>query len=83
MPERTCVACRGRRESRDLLRISRRPDGTVAVDPLGSAPGRGAYVCRRDACAAEAPAKLPRALRRRLGDEDLARLAEEIEREIR
>ena len=26
------------------------PDGTVAFDPTGKANGRGAYVCRDEAC---------------------------------
>lgn len=83
MPERTCVACRAKRERSDLLRVARRPDGTVAADPEGKAPGRGAYVCRRAGCVAEAQPRLSRALRRPLTDEDLARLREEMERQIR
>ena len=44
VPERTCVACRKVRPKRDLVRIVRAPDGTIAVDPRGKAPGRGAYI---------------------------------------
>lgn len=32
------------------MRIVRRPDGEVVVDPSGRAPGRGAYICRNLAC---------------------------------
>ncbi len=28
----------------------RAPDGTIAVDPTGRAPGRGAYLCRDASC---------------------------------
>jgi predicted RNA-binding protein YlxR (DUF448 family) len=28
----------------------RAPDGTVAIDPTGRRPGRGAYLCRDAAC---------------------------------
>ncbi|HUG87552.1 MAG TPA: YlxR family protein [Actinomycetota bacterium] len=79
MPERTCVACRAKREKEDLLRIVRRPDGALVV---GAGSGRGAYVCRRGSCAAEAPGRLPRALRVTLGADDLARLRREIEKEL-
>jgi predicted RNA-binding protein YlxR (DUF448 family) len=32
----------------------RAPDGTVRLDPSGRANGRGAYVCRDEACIAGA-----------------------------
>jgi predicted RNA-binding protein YlxR (DUF448 family) len=46
------------------LRIVRTPDGTVAVDPTGRLPGRGAYVCDDPACRTRAagPGFLTRAL---------------------
>ena len=47
---RTCTGCGGEFPKRDLLRIVRRPDGEVVVDPSGRAPGRGAYICRKLAC---------------------------------
>jgi predicted RNA-binding protein YlxR (DUF448 family) len=53
-PTRSCVTCREARAKRDLLRIVRAPDGTVAYDPSGKANGRGAYVCRDEACIAGA-----------------------------
>ena len=33
-----------------MVRIVRRPDGDVAVDPSGRASGRGAYLCEDQAC---------------------------------
>jgi uncharacterized protein len=44
------VFCRTNREKRDLLRVVRTPDGTVRFDASGRANGRGAYVCRDEAC---------------------------------
>jgi predicted RNA-binding protein YlxR (DUF448 family) len=33
-----------------MTRVVRGPDGTVAVDPSGKAPGRGTYICDQDTC---------------------------------
>jgi uncharacterized protein len=53
----------------------------VRVDPVGRAPGRGAYVHRDPACldAALRRGALARALRTGLAKEELARLRTEIE----
>jgi predicted RNA-binding protein YlxR (DUF448 family) len=49
-PTRSCVACRTVRAKRDLIRVVRRPDRTVTIDPTGRLAGRGAYVCQDDVC---------------------------------
>ena len=68
VPSRSCVACRTVRPKRELLRVVRAPDGHVAIDESGRAPGRGAYVCRDGACLQRAVARgaLGRALATRL-----------------
>jgi predicted RNA-binding protein YlxR (DUF448 family) len=43
-PVRTCVACRQTSGKRELIRLHRTSDGTVAVDTTQKAPGRGAYL---------------------------------------
>jgi predicted RNA-binding protein YlxR (DUF448 family) len=50
VPTRSCVACRTARPKRELLRVVRTPDGHVTVDETGRVAGRGAYVCRDEAC---------------------------------
>jgi predicted RNA-binding protein YlxR (DUF448 family) len=50
VPLRTCVACRRKREKAELLRWIVNEDGTAAPDPAAVHPGRGAYVCRDEAC---------------------------------
>lgn len=79
-PERSCVGCRERAPKAELLRIVRTTEG-VRVDPLGRAPGRGAYVHRDPACADAAVRRgaLAGALRVGLAKEELARLRNEIE----
>lgn len=50
IPMRMCVGCREMKPKRELIRVVRGPDGTVSMDPVGKKPGRGAYVCRQEAC---------------------------------
>jgi hypothetical protein len=70
-PSRSCVVCRASREKRDLLRVVRTPDGTVRFDASGRANGRGAYVCRDEACVAGATGRggLARALQARVPED--------------
>ena len=70
-PERSCVACRAKRDKSELLRVVRSPQGAVSLDLSGRAPGRGAYVCQSAACLESAltTKKLARALRVDLNDE--------------
>ena len=49
-PERLCVGCRQLHSKGGMLRIVRAPDGTVAYDPTGKSPGRGAYLCPSSEC---------------------------------
>jgi predicted RNA-binding protein YlxR (DUF448 family) len=51
-PIRTCLGCRTPRPKRELVRLVRRADGRVVVDPSG--PGRGAYVCAEPGCVEKA-----------------------------
>ena len=48
IPERTCVACGSKKPKVELVRVARSPQGKVAVDTTGKAPGRGAYICGPD-----------------------------------
>ena len=84
-PERTCVGCRGKAPKCDAAPVVARPRrGRVAVDPSGSAPGRGAYVHRDRACveAALRSGAFARALRTGLTADAAARLGNDLERRI-
>ena len=63
-PVRTCVGCREEAGKRALIRLVRGPDGAVARDPAGRAPGRGAYLHDDPACLEQARRR--RALQRAL-----------------
>jgi predicted RNA-binding protein YlxR (DUF448 family) len=43
VPERTCIGCRRTSGPAGLVRIARRPDGSLAVGR--GEPGRGAWLC--------------------------------------
>ena len=50
LPQRTCVGCRTVQPKRQLVRLVRKPDGSVEIDPTGKAAGRGAYLHNRAGC---------------------------------
>lgn len=50
VPQRMCGGCREMKTKAELIRVVRSPEGEVFLDPVGKAPGRGAYVCRQAAC---------------------------------
>jgi predicted RNA-binding protein YlxR (DUF448 family) len=50
IPQRTCVACRKKKDKQALIRLVRVADGTVEVDPGERKTGRGAYLCPAREC---------------------------------
>lgn len=50
---RRCVSCREIRHKSEFLRIVKNPAGEIALDFTGKAPGRGAYLCKNEKCAAD------------------------------
>lgn len=45
MPERTCIACRSKRDPDDFFRIVAGPENRVFIELDNRLPGRGAYCC--------------------------------------
>lgn len=88
VPERTCILTRRTAPSEELIRLALGPDGQVAPDVRGRAPGRGAWigVGRRALDEANAKGKLKGALSRafKTGALDLpADVGERIEAALR
>ncbi|WP_025619188.1 YlxR family protein [Salinispora cortesiana] len=57
LPERTCVGCRSRASTKELLRVVAVGDGaghSLRPDPARRLPGRGAHVHPDPACFAQA-----------------------------
>lgn len=71
------------RPKRELIRAVRSPEGEIALDFKGKAPGRGAYICFDAECLRKA--KKARALERAFGvqvpDEIYDALAAQMEAE--
>lgn len=77
IPMRMCVGCREMKPKRELVRVVRAPDGTVSLDPVGKKPGRGAYVCKSEAC-------LNKAIKQRQLERQLeVQLTEEVAAQLR
>lgn len=80
LPLRRCIACREGKPKQDLIRIVRSPEGEVTADPTGKKNGRGAYICKSEACLTKAVKSkaLERALKTSIGEECMERLREEV-----
>ncbi len=50
IPQRTCVACGEKKAKRELVRIVRTDSGAAEIDTTGKKSGRGAYLCKIQAC---------------------------------
>ena len=81
VPERRCVGCMGTFEKRDLIRVLRSPEGEISIDFTGKKSGRGAYLCKKEACFRKA--RKTGVIHRQLNCEITEELYEELEKEIR
>ncbi len=81
IPMRQCTGCREMLPKRELIRVVRSPQGEITLDFKGKSPGRGAYVCPKDACLKKAlkTKALDRALETQIPEEITARLTQEME----
>jgi len=50
IPMRMCTGCMEMKPKKDLIRVVRSSEGEISIDMKGKKPGRGAYVCRDEAC---------------------------------
>ena len=76
VPMRMCVACREMKPKKELVRVVRTPEGEIVPDETGRKNGRGAYLCRSEACFSRAvkTRALERALEQPLSEEAVAYL---------
>lgn len=50
IPQRKCLGCMQSFPKKELIRIVRTPDGEICIDLTGKKSGRGAYICKNEAC---------------------------------
>jgi predicted RNA-binding protein YlxR (DUF448 family) len=50
VPIRTCISCGAKRDKKGLMRLVLGADDVVYRDDRGTKGGRGAYVCKTQAC---------------------------------
>ena len=77
-PQRTCIGCRRVADLAELVRVARRPDGSLGVGT--NEPGRGAWLCASAGCFEMAVRRraFGRALRRQVVPAELAELRERL-----
>ncbi len=75
-----CAGCREARPKKALVRVVKSPDGEISVDLTGKKSGRGAYICKSEACLARARKArcFERAFGCQISDDIYERLAREI-----
>ncbi len=78
-PLRMCTVCRERKEKKDLIRIVCHKEQGVSIDTEGTLPGRGAYLCKNEACIRQAQKR--RVLERAFSRQIDAALYDALERE--
>ncbi|WP_297789908.1 RNase P modulator RnpM [uncultured Anaerococcus sp.] len=77
IPQRKCVVCGELKDKNDLLRIVKNKEEGILIDESGKKNGRGAYICKSEAClkGARQTNKLNRVFKEKVSDE----LYEELE----
>lgn len=80
VPMRTCCGCRGSFPKKELIRIVKTPENTVAVDVTGKMNGRGTYICKNAECLEKArrSGSISRSLDIQISPEIYERLKEEF-----
>lgn len=84
IPERRCVGCVGTFPKKDLIRVVRSPEGEISIDFTGKKSGRGAYLCKNEACFRKAKKSgiIKRSLECEISEEIYAELEKEIRLEL-
>ncbi|MCR5640853.1 MAG: YlxR family protein [Lachnospiraceae bacterium] len=80
IPMRKCVGCNEMKPKTELVRVLRQTDQSVVIDTSGKANGRGAYLCKNEACLQKAmkTKALERSLKTPISPEVFEYLREEL-----
>ncbi len=73
---RTCIGCRAKREKQELIRIVCNKEKKIIIDLSQKAEGRGAYICKSEACFEKAMQKnkLKNSLKTDIRDLDIEKI---------
>ena len=84
IPERKCVGCQQSFPKKELIRVVRSPEGEISIDFTGKKSGRGAYICKNEACFKKAKKTgiLKRSLECEISEEIYAELEKEIKLDV-
>lgn len=71
IPLRKCVSCGLDKAKGELIRVVKTKDSGVVIDQTGKQNGRGAYICKNEACIsdAESKGKLAKSLKAKIDEE--------------
>ena len=83
IPERKCLGCMETFPKKDLIRVVRTPEGEVCIDLKGKMSGRGAYICKKEACLKKAikPKRIQSNLEVEISESLIDNLTKELSRE--
>ena len=78
------MGCVGTFPKKDLIRVVRSPEGEISIDFTGKKSGRGAYLCKNEACFRKAKKSgiIKRSLECEISEEIYAELEKEIRLEL-
>ena len=81
VPLRRCLGCMQSFPKKDLIRVVRTPENEVLIDITGKKSGRGAYLCRDEACLKKAikAKRLQTNLEVQIGEELIEALSKELD----
>ena len=50
IPMRMCLGCNEMKPKKELVRVVKTPENEICLDLVGKKNGRGAYICKKEAC---------------------------------
>lgn len=80
IPMRLCIGCGEMKNKREMMRILKTPEEEFVLDATGKKNGRGAYLCKSEACLSKAikTKGLERSFKMSIPKEVYAKLEEEF-----
>ena len=81
IPMRMCTGCREMQPKKELIRVVKTAEGEIKLDATGKLNGRGAYICKNNACLEKARKTnaLARAFEMQVKDDIYQRLETELD----